>query len=45
MDDPWRIATCAMIGRLLQGNLYTKEEMKVTWETRKILGEPNMAVR
>lgn len=28
-----------------QENLYTKEEMKVTWETRKILGVPDMAVR
>ncbi|KAG2807351.1 hypothetical protein PC118_g17158 [Phytophthora cactorum] len=25
-------------------NGYTKEEMKVTWETRKIFGEPNLAV-
>ena len=30
---------------LLQENLYTKEEMKVTWETRKILDVPDMAVR
>lgn len=29
----------------LQENLYTKEEMKVTWETRKILDVPDMAVR
>lgn len=28
-----------------QENFYTKEEMKVTWETRKILGVPEMAVR
>jgi aspartate-semialdehyde dehydrogenase len=27
-----------------QDNLYTKEEMKVTWETRKIFGEPDLAV-
>lgn len=27
-----------------QENDYTKEEMKVTWETRKIFGEPNMAL-
>ncbi|ETI33807.1 aspartate-semialdehyde dehydrogenase [Phytophthora nicotianae P10297] len=27
-----------------QENGYTKEEMKVTWETRKIFGEPNLAV-
>lgn len=27
-----------------QDNLYTKEEMKVTWETRKILGVPDMLV-
>ncbi|KAF1782516.1 NAD(P)-binding domain [Phytophthora cactorum] len=26
-----------------QENGYTKEEMKVTWETRKIFGEPNLA--
>ena len=30
---------------LSQENLYTKEEMKVTWETRKILDVPDMAVR
>ena len=29
----------------IQDNLYTKEEMKVTWETRKILGVPDMPVR
>ncbi|CAM9638628.1 unnamed protein product [Ectocarpus sp. 4 AP-2014] len=29
---------------VFQENLYTKEEMKVTWETRKILGVPDMAV-
>ncbi|KAG7401754.1 hypothetical protein PHYBOEH_011043 [Phytophthora boehmeriae] len=27
-----------------QENGYTKEEMKVTWETRKIFGEPDLAV-
>lgn len=27
-----------------QANGYTKEEMKVTWETRKIFGEPEMAI-
>lgn len=27
-----------------QDNGYTKEEMKVTWETRKIFGEPNLPV-
>ncbi|CAH0475525.1 unnamed protein product [Peronospora belbahrii] len=27
-----------------QENGYTKEEMKVTWETRKIFDEPNLAV-
>ncbi|KAI9911762.1 hypothetical protein PsorP6_009430 [Peronosclerospora sorghi] len=27
-----------------QDNGYTKEEMKVTWETRKIFDEPNLAV-
>uniref|UniRef100_A0AAV1URT2 aspartate-semialdehyde dehydrogenase n=1 Tax=Peronospora matthiolae TaxID=2874970 RepID=A0AAV1URT2_9STRA len=27
-----------------QGNGYTKEEMKVTWETRKIFDEPHLAV-
>ncbi|RLN86025.1 hypothetical protein BBJ28_00023494, partial [Nothophytophthora sp. Chile5] len=27
-----------------QENGYTKEEMKVTWETRKIFGEPELAV-
>ncbi|MEM7279728.1 MAG: aspartate-semialdehyde dehydrogenase [Pseudomonadota bacterium] len=27
-----------------QENGYTKEEMKMTWETRKILGEPGMAL-
>ncbi|OSQ50417.1 aspartate-semialdehyde dehydrogenase [Thalassospira alkalitolerans] len=27
-----------------QENGYTREEMKVTWETRKIFGEPNLAV-
>lgn len=30
---------------VMQGNLYTKEEMKVTWETRKMLGVPDMWVR
>lgn len=30
---------------LSQDNLYTKEEMKVTWETRKILGVQDMPVR
>ncbi|CAM9206589.1 unnamed protein product [Ectocarpus sp. 6 AP-2014] len=29
---------------VFQENLYTKEEMKVTWETRKILDVPDMAV-
>jgi aspartate-semialdehyde dehydrogenase len=29
---------------VFQPNGYTKEEMKVTWETRKIFGEPNLAV-
>eukprot|EP00904_Undaria_pinnatifida_P001079 jgi/Undpi1/10972/HiC_scaffold_30.g13273.m1 len=29
---------------VFQDNLYTKEEMKVTWETRKILNVPDMAV-
>lgn len=29
---------------VFQPNLYTKEEMKVTWETRKIFNEPDMAV-
>ena len=29
---------------VFQENKYTKEEMKVTWETRKIFGEPNMAI-
>lgn len=36
---------CRAVRRLLQENLYTKEEMKVTWETRKILDVPDMAVR
>lgn len=27
-----------------QENAYTKEEMKVTWETRKIFGEPDLAL-
>jgi aspartate-semialdehyde dehydrogenase len=27
-----------------QENGYTKEEMKVTWETRKIFGNPNLAI-
>ena len=27
-----------------QDNLYTKEEMKVTWETRKIFAEPDLLV-
>lgn len=27
-----------------QDNLYTKEEMKVAWETRKIFGEPDLPV-
>lgn len=27
-----------------QDNLYTKEEMKVTWETRKIFSEPDLGV-
>ncbi|MFH1806075.1 MAG: aspartate-semialdehyde dehydrogenase [Pseudomonadota bacterium] len=27
-----------------QDNGYTREEMKVTWETRKIFGEPNLAI-
>lgn len=35
----WRITLTT------QENFYTKEEMKVTWETRKILGVPEMAVR
>ena len=26
-------------------NMYTKEEMKVTWEARKILGVPDLPVR
>jgi len=29
---------------VFQENQYTKEEMKVTWETRKILDEPNLLV-
>lgn len=29
---------------VFQSNLYTKEEMKVTWETRKIFNEPNLAL-
>jgi len=27
-----------------QENGYTREEMKVTWETRKIFGNPNLAI-
>ena len=27
-----------------QDNGYTKEEMKMVWETRKILGDPNIRV-
>jgi aspartate-semialdehyde dehydrogenase len=27
-----------------QDNAYTREEMKITWETRKILGRPDLAV-
>ncbi|CAM9627994.1 unnamed protein product [Heterosigma akashiwo] len=29
---------------VFQENMYTKEEMKVTWETQKILQDPNIAV-
>lgn len=29
---------------VFQSNMYTKEEMKVAWETRKIFNEPNLKV-
>ena len=29
---------------IFQDNLYTREEMKVTWETQKIFNEPSMRI-
>jgi aspartate-semialdehyde dehydrogenase len=30
---------------VFQDNMYTKEEMKVTWECRKIMNVPDLPVR